>query len=62
MGEPSETFAPRFSEVADLTLKEKISALILVVALVFVGFYPKSITADINSFFNAPSVQSTQTK
>lgn len=62
MGEPSETFAPRFSEVADLTLKEKIPALILVVALVFVGFYPKSITADINSFFNAPSVQSTQTK
>lgn len=49
-GEPTEAFKERFasSEIKDIRLFEKIPALILLIALLFVGFYPKLISEPIN--------------
>jgi len=42
---------------ADLRWPEKIPALILLAALLFIGFWPKSISTPINAALSAPAVQ-----
>ncbi len=57
-GEVSPAFAKVAAEKApiDLTWGEKIPALILLVALFFVGFWPKSLSEPVNSALTAISV------
>ncbi len=54
-GPPSEAFTKVLEEkpAVDLRWSEKIPALILLVALLFVGFWPKSITTPLNSALEA---------
>lgn len=47
--EPTKELEPKFSGICDLTALEKIPAVILLAALLFVGFYPKSITQPLDS-------------
>ncbi len=49
MGEPTKELEPKFSGIKDMTVSEKIPAVILLAALLFVGFYPKSITQPLDS-------------
>ncbi len=44
MGEPSAELRANFSSIADVSYIERVAAIVLIVALVFVGVYPKSIT------------------
>ncbi|MBO5255284.1 MAG: NADH-quinone oxidoreductase subunit M [Opitutales bacterium] len=44
MGEPSDELKSEISSISDISKIERIAAIALVVALVFVGVYPKSIT------------------
>ncbi|MBK9990667.1 MAG: NADH-quinone oxidoreductase subunit M [Verrucomicrobia bacterium] len=61
-GQPSEEFAKIAEQkpVVDLSWSEKIPALVLLVALLFVGFWPKSISTPLNSALEAiyPAAQS----
>ena len=54
-GQPSEAFAKlqEGSPVSDLTWAERIPALILVGALFFIGFWPRSITAPLDESLRA---------
>jgi NADH-quinone oxidoreductase subunit M len=54
-GQPTEEFAKvaEKNTVVDLRWSEKIPALILLVALLFVGFWPKSISTPLNSALQA---------
>lgn len=49
MGEPTKELEPKFSGIKDMTVSEKIPAVILLAVLLFVGFYPKSITQPLDS-------------
>ena len=40
---------------ADLTWAEKIPALILIAALLFIGFWPKSLTTTLNAALTKPA-------
>ena len=57
-GEVSPAFAKVAAEKApsDLTWGEKIPALVLLLALFFVGFWPKSFSEPVNSALKAASV------
>jgi len=57
-GEPSSTFALVDSKrpASDITWSERIPALILLLALLFVGFYPASLTTAINASLPASTV------
>jgi NADH-quinone oxidoreductase subunit M len=54
-GEPSDAFAAVAGQTAvtDLRWSEKIPALILLVALLFIGFWPKSISTPLNAAVEA---------
>jgi NADH-quinone oxidoreductase subunit M len=58
-GAPTEAFAKVAAEhpPADLTWAEKIPALLLLAALLFVGFWPKSLTTPINAALAAPAAR-----
>ncbi len=49
MGEPSAALAGKFGSIADMTLREKIPAAVLVAALLVVGFFPKTVTTGLDS-------------
>lgn len=49
MGKPSEKLSLKIRSIEDLNWKEKLPAIILIVALVFVGFCPNSITESLNT-------------
>ena len=49
MGEPSEWISKRFGAIADISVKERIPAIILIAALMFVGFCPKSVTKGLDA-------------
>lgn len=53
MGKPSGEIAKKFDSISDLSLCEKIPAIILLAALVFVGFCPKSITGALDANLSA---------
>ena len=53
MGEPKDAIAPKFSQIPDLTFAEKLPAVILLAALLFVGFCPKAITSGLNADLSA---------
>lgn len=50
-GEPSKAFAKRLEteEISDLRVSEKVPAVLLVALLIFVGFWPRSISDGINN-------------
>lgn len=50
LGEPTDVFKERFErgDIVDITIKEKIPALVLLVALIVVGFFPSLITKPLN--------------
>jgi NADH-quinone oxidoreductase subunit M len=50
-GQPTEAFAKVAQQrpVVDLRWSEKLPALVLLVALLFIGFWPKSITTPLNA-------------
>jgi len=54
-GQPTEAFSDVFSKrpVVDLRWSEKIPALVLLVALLFIGFWPKSISKPLNTALQA---------
>jgi NADH-quinone oxidoreductase subunit M len=54
-GSPTETFSRVLAQTAPVDLRwgEKIPALILLVALLFVGFWPRSLSAPLNSALQA---------
>ncbi len=57
--EPQESIGYRYR--GDLTWAEKVPALILLIALLVVGFYPKCITHNLNEFFKEwPLIQSSK--
>lgn len=49
MGEPSEWISKRFGAIADISVKERIPAIILIAALMFVGFCPESVTKGLDA-------------
>lgn len=53
--QPTKDFSDTFSkgEISDITLKERLPALLLVFSLLVIGFWPKCITQDINSNLEA---------
>lgn len=53
-GQPNKAFAERFNsgEVKDITFKEKIPVLILLISLLIFGFFPKLITEPLNNTLN----------
>ena len=53
MGKPSGEIAKKFDSISDLSLCEKIPVIILLAALVFVGFCPKSITGALDANLSA---------
>ena len=59
-GEPTNSFklVDSHRPASDITCSEKIPALILLIALLFVGFYPASLTNAINSSLPASEVHS----
>jgi len=59
-GEPTNSFklVDSHRPASDITYSEKIPALILLIALLFVGFYPASLTNAINSSLPASEVHS----
>lgn len=61
MGEPDDAIKGRFDSIADITFKEKVPAIILVVALVVVGFCPKTVTTGLDSCLSSVAAF-TQTK
>jgi NADH-quinone oxidoreductase subunit M len=50
-GQPTEAFAPRFNsgEIVDLKMHERIPALVLIVALIVIGVYPRLVSDAANS-------------
>jgi NADH-quinone oxidoreductase subunit M len=54
-GQPTEAFAKVAEQnpVVDLRWSEKLPALVLLIALLFVGFWPKSISTPLNSALEA---------
>jgi NADH-quinone oxidoreductase subunit M len=54
-GPPTDAFAQVAAAhpVTDLTWREKLPALILLAALFFVGFWPRSLTTPLNATLNA---------
>ena len=53
MGEPSPELAAKYDTIGDMTLAEKIPALILVIGLLVVGFFPKTITTGLDSYLSS---------
>lgn len=49
MGNPSEKLSLKIRSIEDLNWREKLPAIILLVALLFVGFCPSSITESLNT-------------
>ena len=52
MGEPSPAIAGKFDSITDMTLREKIPAAILIVSLLVVGFFPKTVSEGLNSYLS----------
>ena len=52
MGEPSPAIADKFDSITDMTLREKIPAAILIVSLLIVGFFPKTVSEGLNSYLS----------
>ena len=53
MGKPSEAIEAKFQLIPDMSLGEKIPAIILLAALLFVGFFPKSVTSGLDADLSA---------
>ena len=53
MGEPSAEISAHFAQIPDMSAREKIPAAILVAALLFAGFFPKSITDGLDTTLSA---------
>ncbi len=53
MGEPTEGLSGKFNLIPDMTFGEKIPAAILLALLLFVGFFPKSVTAGLDADLSA---------
>lgn len=53
MGKPSEELKERISSIADISKIERVAAIVLVVALVFVGVYPKTISEPANALLKS---------
>ena len=53
MGEPAPELAAKYDTIGDMTLAEKIPALILVIGLLVVGFFPKTITTGLDSYLSS---------
>ena len=43
----------KYDTIGDMTLAEKIPALILVIGLLVVGFFPKTITTGLDSYLSS---------
>jgi NADH-quinone oxidoreductase subunit M len=52
-GPPAETGANGVSQKGDLGWGERLPALILLAALLFIGFWPRSIAGPLNDALNA---------
>lgn len=53
MGEPAPELAAKYDTIGDMTLAEKIPAFILVIGLLVVGFFPKTITTGLDSYLSS---------
>ena len=53
MGEPAPELTAKYDTIGDMTLAEKIPALILVIGLLVVGFFPKTITTGLDSYLSS---------
>ena len=61
MGTASAKLSERMDSIQDLTLKEKVPAFILILMLVFAGFFPWTITDSLNANLSVQTVYN-QTK
>lgn len=56
LGQPHESFQQKLENVKDMTLMERLPALILILGLLVVGFFPKYITEPLNNTLNINKV------